>query len=310
MRAFKILLVVALISGLGTAAYLLLAERWQPGPAIVVDAQDYLPDGTVAAVPIGDGVNGDLAGKPGGEAPSSADGLLALTDGGEADAVKLCRSNYATLRDQLPSGGTLFGHLRSDEAPRSSLVATPAGFGGGNCSLIHASAAGALSRMLAAARADDPAVARAMMGISCYRSIERQAALFCNADRIASRGYAGQARWVAPPGFSEHSTGLAIDFGSRNGNCNLEQCFKNDPVGRWLKENARRFGFHLSFPEGNPQGVSFEPWHYRYVGGGSGVVSRNRRISEEESVVRPEVEAPIDLPIQPGDEIFAPPETN
>jgi D-alanyl-D-alanine carboxypeptidase len=309
MRAFKILLIVALLSGLGTAAYILVSERLQPGPAIVVDAQNYRPDGTVVAVPIGDGVTGGAGGKSDGDG-LTAGGMLEMTDGGEADATKLCRSNYATLRDRLPPGGSVFGHPRSDEAPRSALVASPAGFGGGNCTLIHGSAAGALSRMLAAARADDPAVGRAMMGISCYRSVERQAALFCNADRIASRGYAGQARWVAPPGFSEHSTGLAIDFGSRNGNCNLEQCFKNDPVGRWLKENAPRFGFRLSFPEGNPQGVSFEPWHYRYVGGGSGVVSRTRRVSEEEPVSDPETDQPIELELQLDDEIIAPPQTN
>jgi hypothetical protein len=307
MRALKILLIVALLSGLATAAYLLIAERLTPRPAIVVDTQNYRPDGTVVAVPIGDAVNGEAGAKPGADG-LSADGMLALTDGGEGDAAKICQANFATLRERLPAGGTLFGHVRSDEAPRSALVASPAGFGGGNCSLMNGAAASALSRMLAAARTDNPAVARAMMGISCYRSIERQAAIFCNADRIASRGYAGQARWVAPPGFSEHSTGLAIDFGSRGGNCNLEQCFKNDPVGRWLKENAPRFGFRLSFPEGNPQGVSFEPWHYRFVGGGSGLVSRTRRLSEEESVASPETEQPIDLTTQPGDEIFAPPE--
>lgn len=307
MRALKILLIVALLSGLATAAYLLIAERLAPRPSVVVDAQNYRPDGTIVAVPIGDDMAADPAGKPGADG-LTADGMLALTDGGEGDAAKLCQANFATLRDRLPAGGTLFGHIRSQEAPRSSLVSSPAGFGGGNCSLMHGSAASALARMLSAARADDPAVARAMMGISCYRSIERQAAIFCNADRIAERGLAGQARWVAPPGFSEHSTGLAIDFGNRNGNCNLEQCFKNDPVGRWLKANAPRFGFRLSFPEGNPQGVSFEPWHYSYVGGGSGVVSRTRRLSEEEPVAGPAADQPIDLTTQPGDEVIAPPE--
>lgn len=308
MRAFKILLIVALISGLGTAAYLLLAERMQPRPALVVDAQNVRPDGTMAAVPIGEGFSSDGSGKPGEAGIAGPGETLAMTDGGEADAEKLCQSNHAALRDSLPPGGSVFGHLRSNEAPRSALVASPPGFGGGNCALIHGSMATSLRQMLAAARADDPAVGRAIQGISCFRSIERQAALFCSPDRIASRGYAGQARWVAPPGYSEHSTGLAIDFGNRNGNCNLEQCFKSDPVGRWLRENAARFGFRLSFPEGNPQGVSFEPWHYRYVGGGTGRISRATRISEEESVAGPEADQPILLPMQPGDEVIGPPQ--
>lgn len=300
MRLFKILLLVAFVSALGTAAYILIAERLQSEPTVVIDPHNYRPDGVVASVPIGDGVKSRERG--------SASGMLALTDGGASDAEKLCRADYATLGSRLPATGSVFGHLRSAEAPRSELVATPVGFGGGNCALIHQSAADALSRMLAAARADNPAVARAMMGISCYRSVARQAAIFCDPGRIASRGYDGQARWVAPPGFSEHSTGLAIDFGSRSGDCNLEQCFKNDPVGRWLKVNAPRFGFRLSFPEGNSQGVSFEPWHYRYVGGGSGTVARTTRNSEEESAEQAENDDPIDLPLRPGDEIIAPPD--
>lgn len=310
MRASRILgffAIVAVISGLVSAAWYLINERMQPRPAVVVDAQNYRPDGTVVAVPIGEGISGDGTVKP-GEAGAAAPGeTLAMSDGGEADAAKLCESNHAALRDSLPAGGTVFGHMRSNEAPRSALVASPAGFGGGNCALIHGSMATSLRQLLAAARADDPAVGRAIQGISCFRSIERQAALYCNADRIASRGYAGQARWVAPPGYSEHSTGLAIDFGNRNGNCNLEQCFKSDPVGRWLRENAARFGFRLSFPEGNAQGVSFEPWHYRYVGGGNGRISRATRISEEESVAGPAAEQPVDLPTQPGDVVITPP---
>lgn len=306
MRAVKILLIVALISGLGMAAYLLLSERMRPRPAIVVDTQDYSPDGTIIGAPTGTDAPVEGLAKPGDAGAPGAGGTLAMGDGGEADAAKLCGSNFASLRDALPAGGTVFGHIRSNEAPRSSLVASPPGFGGGNCALVHGSMAGSLRQMLAAARAEDPAVGRAITGISCFRSIERQAALFCNAGRIASRGYAGQARWVAPPGYSEHSTGLAVDFGNRNGGCNLEQCFNSDPVGRWLRENAARFGFRLSFPEGNGQGVSFEPWHYRYVGGGSGL-SRGTRVSEEESVAGPAADAPVVLPTEPGDVVITPP---
>ena len=296
MRVIKIFLLAALVAGLAMAAYILLEERLRPRPSVVVDPANYRPDGTIAAVPLDnpDAALADpAAGKP--------------LDGGEADAAKLCSADAATLGETLPAGGSVFGHLRSHEAPRSALVGTPSGFGGGNCQYIHGSAATALRNLLAAARTEAPEVGRAITGISCFRSIARQAGLFCNPDRIAARGYAGQARWVAPPGYSEHSTGLAIDFGNRNGGCNLEQCFKSDPVGRWLRENARRFGFQLSFPEGNGQGVSFEPWHYRYVGGGDGGAPRRPRLAPDESVAGPTVEEPPVLEIQPGDEIFTPP---
>ena len=38
------------------------------------------------------------------------------------------------------------------------------------------------------------------------------------------------------------------------------------PGGLWLRDNAPKFGFELSFPPGNKQGVTWEPWHWRWVG--------------------------------------------
>lgn len=179
----------------------------------------------------------------------------------EATAERLCAMDASEIKSRLPPDATLFGHRRSPEARTADLVAVPAGFNGSNCGQIHRSVKVDLERLLRAARAD-PAVGDAITGISCFRSVERQAALFCNPARIEQRGIVEQARWVAPPGYSEHATGRAIDFGNRSGSCNLETCFEGDPVGKWLKENASRYGFRLSFPAGNPQGVGYEPWHY------------------------------------------------
>jgi serine/threonine protein kinase len=36
--------------------------------------------------------------------------------------------------------------------------------------------------------------------------------------------------------------------------------------GPWLVTNAAQYGFEQSFPKNNTQGVSYEPWHWRYVG--------------------------------------------
>ena len=38
--------------------------------------------------------------------------------------------------------------------------------------------------------------------------------------------------------------------------------------GRWILDNAARFGFSLSYPEGLSAvtGYGSEPWHYRYLG--------------------------------------------
>src|SRR3546814_21121513 len=73
---------------------------------------------------------------------------------------------------------------------------------------------------------------------------------------------------VAPPGHSEHSTGYAIDFGTRPspGCDDVEYCFDRPPLGQWLLEHATDYGFELSFPWKNIQGVTWEPWHWRWVG--------------------------------------------
>ena len=38
------------------------------------------------------------------------------------------------------------------------------------------------------------------------------------------------------------------------------------PGGKWLMRRGPEFGFELSFPAGNKQGVGWEPWHWRWVG--------------------------------------------
>lgn len=64
----------------------------------------------------------------------------------------------------------------------------------------------------------------------------------------------------APSGYSEHHTGLAIDINS------VEDDFTGTKEALWLEKNAPNFGFELSFPRNNTQGLSYEPWHWRYIG--------------------------------------------
>jgi hypothetical protein len=185
---------------------------------------------------------------------------LLVNDNDLAEAI--CRDGTGLL----PAQGRLFGHQRHAEPRPYELAQAPAPIAGGSCQLVHRAMLHPLMDMVAAANRENPEVGRAIIAISCYRSIERQADLFCEPGRVAQRGYAGQARWIAPPGYSEHATGLSIDFGSRREDgCNLRPCFADTAVGRWLVSNAARFGFEMSFPADNQQGVAHEPWHYRYV---------------------------------------------
>ena len=79
----------------------------------------------------------------------------------------------------------------------------------------------------------------------------------------------------APPGFSEHQLGTVVDFGSPElpeivGQEDVEfhTYFYKTSEGLWLKDNAHRYGFTLSYPfeAMETTGFFYEPWHYRYVG--------------------------------------------
>jgi zinc D-Ala-D-Ala carboxypeptidase len=106
----------------------------------------------------------------------------------------------------------------------------------------------------------------AMMPISGFRNVADQQELF---DRQTQRrGSAKEAaRYSAPPGHSEHHTGYALDItDERRSDVDLKVAFDETDVYRWLSNNARQFGFQQSFPANNAQGVSYEPWHWRFVG--------------------------------------------
>ena len=74
-------------------------------------------------------------------------------------------------------------------------------------------------------------------------------------------------KWVAPPGTSEHHTGLALDIVTPAYQM-LTYEFANTDAAVWMRENAHRYGFILRYPEDKEEitGITFEPWHYRYVG--------------------------------------------
>lgn len=65
----------------------------------------------------------------------------------------------------------------------------------------------------------------------------------------------------APPGYSEHHTGSALDLTTDNCPA-LTEAFDQTPAFRWLTARAAEFGFVMSFPRGNPHGIAYEPWHW------------------------------------------------
>ena len=103
--------------------------------------------------------------------------------------------------------------------------------------------------------------------LSGYRSIDLQRDIFYQNKSIRNQTAIERSRDSAPPGYSEHSTGYAIDVGDGNyPNTHFEVEFEQTPAFKWMKRFASKYHFVLSFPPNNKQGVTYEPWHWRFEG--------------------------------------------
>ena len=157
------------------------------------------------------------------------------------------------------SEADLLGHLPYEEASPDDLE--PISIDG--IIMLRRSAANAYLDMEAAARADGIV----LTPLSGFRSVEDQEYLFFEIKAQRGEGASQRAEVSAPPGYSEHHTGYAVDIGDADVPAtHLTTEFENTAAFRWMEENAPYFSFELSFPEDNPQGIAYEPWHWRYVG--------------------------------------------
>lgn len=109
---------------------------------------------------------------------------------------------------------------------------------------------------------------------SSYRTMEKQKTLFSNkVNEYLAQGYSQEkaeeaaGKLVAVPGTSEHQLALALDIVDLS-NQLLNESQENTPVQKWLMENSWKYGFILRYPtdKSDITGISYEPWHYRYVG--------------------------------------------
>ena len=109
----------------------------------------------------------------------------------------------------------------------------------------------AMERMFAQAEAEN---VNGFIITSGYRDYERQKEIFATTE-------AGKAQ---EPGASEHQTGLAFDVTAENSG----DGFESTPQYAWLSKHAHEYGFIQRYPanKANETGISYEPWHYRYVG--------------------------------------------
>lgn len=113
---------------------------------------------------------------------------------------------------------------------------------------------------------------------SAYRTVEKSAELYQRQiNKFLNLGYSQKdaeteaAKWVAPPGTSEHHTGLSMDLVSSDYwgyYSDLEHDYDKFDSFAWMYEHCAEYGFILRYPKDKQDitGITYEPWHYRYVG--------------------------------------------
>lgn len=97
--------------------------------------------------------------------------------------------------------------------------------------------------------------------VSGYRSYDYQKNLYN--DYVNQSGKEKADTFSARPGFSEHQTGLSLDFNMASSN------FDDTKEAKWLEQHAHEYGFIIRYPKGKTDytGYKYESWHVRYIGG-------------------------------------------
>ena len=136
-----------------------------------------------------------------------------------------------------------------------------AGLNGGHT--VRAFVIADLRSMVRAARATGARLAVQ----SAFRSYSNQKSTFAYWSRVS--GYSAALKSSARAGHSEHQLGTTVDFRSYGGSAPWYYSdWGNTKAGAWLKKNAWKYGFVMSYPKGKASVTcyAYEPWHYRYVG--------------------------------------------
>lgn len=101
---------------------------------------------------------------------------------------------------------------------------------------------------------------------SGYRSYDYQQEIWDQ--NVATKGLEETKKFVAPPGESEHQTGLAFDMAVIRNNQFIDGITEDFDEFKWMINHSYKYGFILRYPKGKESitGYNFEPWHFRFVG--------------------------------------------
>ena len=238
-----------------------------------------LPIAAVRLLSAGNGPDGaDAAGQANG-APSPSSGRSGDGSASPPSSSPTATATEQTHVDELPAcsvGDDLASDVGYDDwattlldtalrlpegyAPPDLVSVGQAGFGEANLTVRRIVVDDLADLREAAEDANQP-----IDIIAAYRSFAQQRRLF--EARVDQFGLAKAYAHVAAAGHSEHQLGTTIDFSPPDAD-DVDESFGQTATGRWLAENAYRFGFVQSYPKGgsNLTCYGYEPWHFRYVG--------------------------------------------
>ena len=170
--------------------------------------------------------------------------------------IDLASLNNFILNTEKNKDGRILGHLPYKEISEEKLVLIEPNIE------VHIDMQESLLNMREEARKDGVY----LVFLSGYRSINLQNEIFYSLKSIRNQEAFERARVSAPPGYSEHSTGFAIDIGdATQRETDFQTEFENTNAFKWLLKNAAKFHFKLSFNKNNKY-IDYEPWHWRYEG--------------------------------------------
>lgn len=115
---------------------------------------------------------------------------------------------------------------------------------------------------------------------SAYRSYNTQVSTYNYWVSVEDGNSAKADEYSARPGHSQHQLGTTIDFTSPECNYCIGNEFSNTKASRWLSNNARKYGFVISYPNEGEffTGYQAESWHYRFIGVENAVCHRDSNL--------------------------------
>ena len=182
--------------------------------------------------------------------------ILSITGYSLRRESKLLNLNSDISLNKKNNDKSLLGHLPYEDISKKKLVTIEPNI------QVHSEMSESLLKM----REDAKKSGVYLVFLSGYRSINLQEEIFYSLKSLRNQNASERARVSAPPGYSEHSTGFAIDIGDAfRRETDFEVEFENTDAFKWLKNNAAKYHFKLSFDKNN-KNIDYEPWHWRFEG--------------------------------------------